>query len=344
MTDAPGVFLGVDGGGTKTALCLLSADGRLLATREAPSCYYLGAGTGSGPDLVREVLAAAVPAVCADAGLPVAAIEGAFFGLPAYGEASADVAVLDAIPAAILGHRRYRCDNDMVCGWAGSLALAAGVNVVSGTGSMSYGEHGERRVRVGGWGELFGDEGSAYWLGIRGLRAWTQMTDGREPVGALHQLLGERLQLDDPLDLVRLVHEEWRGDRRTIAALAPLVVRAAERGDPAGQRILDDAVAELVRLVLVAADRLRFPPGAVVPVSGSGGVFSSAAVRSAFAARLEATGTFALHPSRFSPVVGAALYAAREVDAALTRDALTRLDRAVAEADRPAGAHGDVSP
>lgn len=330
MSAAPGVFLGVDGGGTKTALCLVSSDGRLLAQRDAPSCYYLGAGQGSGPALVREVLAAAVPAVSADAGVPIGAIAGAFFGLPAYGEASADLPELDSIPAAILAHHRYRCDNDMVCGWAGSLALAPGVNVVSGTGSMSYGEHGGLRARVGGWGELFGDEGSAYWLGIRGLQAWTQMTDGREAVGALHRLLGERLGLDDPLDLVSLVHEQWRGDRRTIAALAPLVVRAAEHGDPAASRIVEEAVTELGRLVLVAADRLRFPAGEVVPVTGSGGVFSSPTVRSAFADRLEAVGPFALRPSRFSPAVGAALYAAREVGAELTPDALVRLDASVA--------------
>ncbi|GAB2595104.1 N-acetylglucosamine kinase [Microlunatus antarcticus] len=326
MSVAPAVFLGVDGGGTKTALCLVSADGRLLAERDAPSCYYLGAGQGSGPGLVREVLAAAVPAVCADAGIEVAAVEGAFFGLPGYGEASDDLAEVDAIPGEVLGHHRYRCDNDMVCGWAGSLALAAGVNVVSGTGSMSYGERGDLRARVGGWGELFGDEGSAYWLGIRGLQAWTQMTDGREPVGALHGLLGERLGLDDPLDLVSLVHERWQGDRRTIAGLAPLVVRAAEEGDPAARRIVDDAVAELARLALVAADRLRFPAGAVVPVTGSGGVFGAPLVRAAFADRLRSVGGLVLRPSRFSPAVGAALYAAREVGAPLDPDALARLE------------------
>lgn len=182
MSTEPVSFLGVDGGGTKTALCVITSDGRLSAWREAASSYYLGAGQGSGPELVAEVLAAAVPDVCAAAGVRPEDLGGAFFGLPAYGEASADLARLDAAPAAVLGHSRYRCDNDMVCGWAGSLALEAGVNVVSGTGSISYGEHGDLRVRVGGWGELVGDEGSAYWLGLRGLQAWSQMTDGREPV------------------------------------------------------------------------------------------------------------------------------------------------------------------
>lgn len=327
------VYLGVDGGGTKTALCLVSGDGRLLARRDAPSCYYLGAGQDVGPGLVAQVLGAAVPAVCADAGLGVSAIAGAFFGLPAYGEAAKDLPEIDAIPAAILGHERYRCDNDMVCGWAGSLALAAGVNVVSGTGSIGYGEHDGRHVRVGGWGELVGDEGSAYWLAVRGLQAWTRMTDGRDPVGALHAILRERLQLDAPLDLVSLVHETWQGDRRTIAALAPLVVQAAEQGDPVAGSILAEAVAELVRLVEVATDRLDFAPGDVVPVACSGGVFGSPTIRDAFAASLTSSGAYTLRPSRFSPVVGAALYAAREVGAPLTPDALARLEASVAARD-----------
>ncbi|SER22857.1 BadF-type ATPase [Microlunatus flavus] len=324
MTHAP-AYLGVDGGGTKTALCVVTADGRLLAQHEAPSVYYLGAGQASGPGLVRALLAEAVPAVCAAAGASPADLAGAFFGLPAYGEASADTAELDAIPGELLGHDRYRCDNDMVCGWAGSLALAAGVNVISGTGSMTYGERAGRHVRVGGWGELVGDEGSAYWLGIRGLQAWTWMSDGRAPVGPLHALLGDRLGLAAPLDLVSLVHDTWGGDRSTIAALAPVVTAAADAGDPVAAEVVDEGVAELVRLVRVTAERLGFGPGEVVPVSTSGGVFRAGRVRRLFAERLAATGSYALRAPRFSPVVGAALYAAREAGSPLDDAALARL-------------------
>ena len=321
----PAAFLGVDGGGTKTALAVVSADGRVLAQRAAPSAYYLGAGAGEGTDLVRRVLGEAVPAVCADAGVAPEELRGAFFGLPAYGEASADTPELDAIPAEVLGHDRYRCDNDMVCGWAGSLALAPGVNVISGTGSMTYGERAGRHVRVGGWGELVGDEGSAYWLGVRGLQAWTKMTDGREPTGPLHALFAERLDLAEPLDLVSLVHESWGGDRSTIAALAPLVVAAADAGDPVARRIVDEGVDELVRLVTTTAERLGFGDEAV-PVSCSGGVFRADLVRGRFEEQLAASGAYQLRAARFSPVVGAALYAAREVGEPLGPEALARLE------------------
>lgn len=143
-------YLGVDGGGSKTAFALIDDRGRILARATAPTSYYFN----DGFDVVERVLAQGVSEVCAQAGCTSADIDAAFFGIPGYGEASADIARLDAVPARVLGHDRYRCDNDMVCGWAGSLACADGINVISGTGSMTYGERQGVGHRVGGWGEL----------------------------------------------------------------------------------------------------------------------------------------------------------------------------------------------
>ena len=55
-------------------------------------------------------------------------------------------------------------------------------------------------MRVGGWGDLFGDEGSAYWISIKGLNAFTRMSDGRLPVGPLHEALRTHLELAADLD------------------------------------------------------------------------------------------------------------------------------------------------
>ena len=38
------MYLGVDGGGTKTALVLIDRDGTIRATHQAPGCYYLSIG------------------------------------------------------------------------------------------------------------------------------------------------------------------------------------------------------------------------------------------------------------------------------------------------------------
>ena len=314
------VFLGVDGGGTKTAFALLRGDGTLLATTLAPSCYYLGQSI----DLVEQVLRTGVGAVCGEAGVTPAGITHAFFALPGYGEVSADVETLDAIPARVLGHRRYDCDNDTVAGWAGSLGAADGVNVVAGTGSITYGQRDGRGLRVGGWGELFDDEGSAYWIAVRGLGAFARMSDGRLPAGPLHDILTEHLALGADLDLVDVVLHRWQGDRARIAALARVVTRAASAGDAVCAEILRDAGKALAGLVTATIAQLGYAPGEVVPVSWSGGVFDSAEVRAAFRTHL-ADAAVDLREPLLSPVLGAALYAARLAGRPLPASAIAGL-------------------
>ena len=88
---------------------------------------------------------------------------------------------------ALLDASRYRCGNDMICSWAGSLACADGISVIAGTGSMAYGEYAGRAARAGGWGELIGDEGSAYWIAREGMNLFSRMSDGRAPRGPLYR-------------------------------------------------------------------------------------------------------------------------------------------------------------
>jgi N-acetylglucosamine kinase-like BadF-type ATPase len=319
------VLLGVDGGGTKTAFVLVEDSGAVLTRSEQPSAYYLQ----HGPERIAEVLTAGTAAVCRDAGIDPGGIAFAFFALPGYGEISRVTAFLDEVPAAALGHRRYRSGNDMVAGWSGSLGGADGINVIAGTGSMTYGERKGRSNRVGGWGELFGDEGSGYWIGLRVLNAFTRMSDGRLPRGPLHALLRESAGVVSDLDMIDVVFNRWHKGRSEIAALAPLVVRAADRGDPAAERTIADAAGELANLVEATRANLGFAAGETVPVSYSGGVFSAARVRDQFATALrERSPDYDLGAPLLSPAVGAALYAAKLAGAPFSAAAIERLRHA----------------
>ncbi len=316
------MYLGVDGGGTKTALCLLTEDGHVAAQAQAPSCYYFTEGI----DLVGRVLQEGIDEVCEKASFTPADIRYAFFGLPTYGEVSGDVPVLDATPGQVLGHARYACDNDMVCGWAGSLGGVDGINVVSGTGSITYGERDGQGARVGGWGDLFGDEGSAYWISIKGLNAFTRMSDGRLPVGPLYEALRAHLKLEGDLDLVDVVLNRWQGGRREIADLSRTVAEAAETGDECAAQILSEAAEELARLVDTTRRLLDFGPDEKVPVSYSGGVFNVRSVVGGFRAALEDIHDgYELREPLYSPVIGAAIYAAKLAGEPLGAEPLGRL-------------------
>jgi N-acetylglucosamine kinase-like BadF-type ATPase len=301
-----GCFLGVDGGGSKTAFVLLDAAGRTVAETVGPSCYYFA----SGIELLERVLGDGVEAVTAAAGITPDQIEHAFFGLPGYGEVSADIPRLRKIVHGLLGHERFGLDNDMVGGWAGALAGADGISVVAGTGSIAYGERRGRAHRAGGWSELFGDEGSAYWVAVQGLNAFSRMSDGRAPRGVLHTLLAERVGIESDLDLVGVVVDRWGGRRAEIAALSKLVVEAADAGDAAAAAILELAGAELVALVEACRTGLGYRDGEQVDVSYSGGMFSAPSFRATFTRAVRAAGPgYRLRTPLHGPAAGSALYA-----------------------------------
>ena len=324
-------YLGVDGGGSKTAFALIDSSGRVLARATAPTSYYFNTSTHPATPahdrfgVVERVLAQGVADICEQAGIDMPDIDAAFFGIPGYGEASGDVTRLDAVPGHVLGHHRYGCDNDMVCGWAGSLGGADGINVISGTGSMTYGERQGTGRRVGGWGELFGDEGSAYWVATQGLNAFSRMSDGRLARGPLHTLLKERVLVDGDLDVVGLVIDTWGGDRSTVAALATTVCEAAPQ-DPVAAAILASAAAELVTLVETTRTLVGFTDQETVPVSYSGGMFTDGQFRSLFRTALhELPAKYDLRSPLLDPAVGAALYAAKHCGHPLSASAVAQL-------------------
>lgn len=304
-----GCFLGVDGGGTKTAFVLTDGAGRELARHEGGSSYYIQIGFENLHTLLHD----GVHAVLDKAGKSPVDVTYAFFGLPAHGEDSQVQPFLDVIPEAVLGHHRYACGNDMICGWAGSLAGEDGINIVAGTGSIGYGERQGLSARGGGWGEVFSDEGSAYWIAVQGLNAFSRMADGRLPRGPLHDLLMRELELKSDLDICAYVYAKATPQRDRIAALSRLIARAAAQGDEAARRIFADAGRELAAIVESIRQRLQYQPGETVSLSYSGGVFQGGElILQPFREQLSAySADYRLVTPRHGPAIGAALYAAR---------------------------------
>lgn len=302
-------FLGVDGGGTKTRFALIDGEGRVLAQAQQGTTYHPQVGF----EAVREILTAGVHQVLQEAGLPGTNIRYAFFGLPAYGEDRHATSLLQAIPHAVLGHDRYACDNDMVCGWAGSLACSDGINIIAGTGSMGYGQRQGTAARAGGWGEAFSDEGSAYWIAAQGLNAYSRMSDGRLPKGALHAVFNEELALEQDLDICARVYGEQAYSRGDFAKLSLLVAKAARLGDAAAGRIYAQAGNELAQIADALRRSLGFADDEIVPLSYSGGAFSAGdLLLTPFKESLRsASPDFELRAPLHEPHYGAAMYAAK---------------------------------
>jgi N-acetylglucosamine kinase-like BadF-type ATPase len=224
----------------------------------------------------------------------------------------------------------------MICGWAGSLNCADGISIVAGTGSICYGERDGAIARCGGWGELFSDEGSAYWIACRGLNLFSRMSDGRAAVGPLHEIVRQSLGIAEDLDVCAHVFTRLGGDRARIAQLSKWVTQAAQAGDHQAADIVRQAAVELAHMVDATRRQLRFGAAEPVAVSYSGGLFEhvGALLLDHFTAALHAHRPgYRVSEPVLPPAIGAALYAAKRRGRPLPNAAIERL-RAQIEAHR----------
>ena len=328
-------YLGIDGGGTKTEFLLIDESGKVLASHRAGSAYY----PETGIEALEAMVTAAIQATLQQGALLASELTYAFIGLPAYGEDSGLLARLDRIAAAVLPADRYRCGNDMICGWAGALAGADGINLVAGTGSIAYGEWEGRQARAGGWGELFSDEGSAYWIAREALTLFSRMSDGRAPRGLLYEKIRDHFHLHHDLDLCAAIFGPPPLSRSALAALAPLVAHAAAAGDAQAQRIFEAAAQALADLVHAVRDalvsssptpmptRIPLPTHTPMPVSYSGGLFRfGETLLGPFRTRLcSGSRQYEFTAPKLEPKAGAALYAAKLSGHPLPRAAIDAL-------------------
>jgi N-acetylglucosamine kinase-like BadF-type ATPase len=186
----------------------------------------------------------------------------------------------------------------------GEILLAAGaptgaaLALVCGTGSIAYGRTAAGvLIRVGGWGYLFGDEGSGFAIGAAALRAVMQAHDGRGAPTMLTRLILAARGLTAPPGLVQNLYAAPL-PRVEIASLARLVEQAAEQGDPTALEILHIAAQELVQLVDAVA---RAMGEKTLPLALTGGVILNLAHLRAEFQRLCAAQALTFSPLHLIP-------------------------------------------
>ncbi|TSD95081.1 ATPase [Skermania sp. ID1734] len=140
-----------------------------------------------------------------------------------------------------------------------------GIALIAGTGSVAWGKRGERTVRVGGWGHLLGDEGSAYWVGQQAVRHALSRVDHGLAADSLTRAITAACGLADPAALLDHFYELH--DRRYWAQRASVVFDQARGGDEVGRRIVTAAAAALTGLTAEVGRQLGID-GPVVLAGG----------------------------------------------------------------------------
>ena len=115
-----------------------------------------------------------------------------------------------------------------------------------------------RTARTGGWGYVFGDEGSGFGLARDGVRAALDALDEVGPETALVSVLTRRFAVDD-LRLLPMVMYNGHISRDGVAAAARDVLETWLAGNPVATGVVAHGVDSLARRVRTVAARLHSP-------------------------------------------------------------------------------------
>jgi len=272
------LYLGIDGGGTKTT-CVVADENSTLGSATTGGSNV----TRHGDARVREALHAAVRTACSAARVDPAMIESACIGLSGAGRPEVRDAVAAMMHEVLRG--RIVVVSDLETTLQAAFGDGPGVIIISGTGSIAYGRDARgRTARAGAWGLAISDEGSGQWIG----RAAVSAVLGAKDAGEDPPLLGTILQLWKLSSLDELVRRANASPPPDFSSLFRPVVTAAESADSLAHALLERAGAELAALARNVIRRL-FAGEASVPVAMSGGVFrQSELVRQVFYNKLTA--------------------------------------------------------
>ncbi|MAG58126.1 MAG: ATPase [Planctomycetes bacterium] len=256
--------IGVDGGGTRTRVVVVSAERGVLGSGEAGS----GNARDIGIEAVARHVAAARDAAYAAAGLSRGVANAAFCGMAGAGADEIRGPLTRALSAGGIASV-LEVGTDLDAALAGCLCGRPGIVLIAGTGSSCLGRDATgRTARAGGLGSYLDDGGGATDLGRGALIACVRAHDGRGPETLLTPTVHAHLNTTSPDELARRIGDTL--PRAEVAALAPLVTAAAGQGDEVAQCILADGANELAACVAAVANRLGLTEPEVALTGGLG--------------------------------------------------------------------------
>lgn len=262
-----GLFLGIDGGGSKTS-CWIGDESSVLGRGIAAGSNVVRGGA----EQARDALGISIRHACAAAKVAPSQIQATCAGVAGGARPETGGVIRQILAELVAGE--IEVVGDMVIALQGAFGRGPGVVVIAGTGSIAYGRSltGET-ARAGGWGFSISDEGSGHWIGRSAIASALRALDEGHPAA----LLAGVLKSWNLMSLEELIVRANASPPPDFAGLLPAVLSAADAGDPIAGSVLTQAGAELATLAKIVIRRL-FPQVEAVPVAMSGGVFGNCAL------------------------------------------------------------------
>lgn len=230
------LFLGIDGGGTKTEGVLFDGDGtvlhRVLQSASNPNAVGIEEAAHSLKLCISQLLSGGEKP------------EGAFLGISGAGSPK-NREELKRILADEFPKLKTVVDSDIVSVFHSVAPMKKAVAVICGTGSVVFANDGERFHQVGGYGYLFDKSGSGFDIGCDVLRYCMRCGDGMETPGLLAEL-AERKLGGKPK---KMIPELYKRGNSYLASFSVPAFDAYRGGDPAARKIVTENIRTLGQMI-----------------------------------------------------------------------------------------------
>jgi glucosamine kinase len=258
-------FLGIDGGGSKTAFLLVDEHEQPIARTQAGPCNWLSVG----PDAARLAIQEGASRLFETPDVVCGGFAGA-------GRAEGKAFYTDLL-RSVFPQSKIIVESDTFIAYLSAIGVDPGVLLIAGTGSIAVGRKTDGTLlRVGGWGPFFGDEGGGFWIGREAIRTALRLMD-REKQNEFAGMIAQSLGLAS----VQQVITAWRAGTLGVPGVAALFssIVSIYPSEPAG-RILREAAGHLRDLIHIAIERVD---NATYTLSLSGSVARHPVMRSLIA-------------------------------------------------------------
>lgn len=290
-------FLGIDGGGTKTAMLLADSSGNVIRRLYTDCCNPVDIGM----EKCEQVLRKGIYEICEDVSLSSVV---AFAGIAGGTAMKAQLhEFFKTIPL-----RMFNCDSDNCNFMEAGFGDGDGITLILGTGICAWSRCGKKISRTAGWGYLINEGGSAYDIGQDALKAYFAAVDGCGETGILTQRIGMFFPKDDQA----LLRQVYKGGKKWIASLAPMAFQAAQEGDRTAEHIVQRNMTVAANVIETAGK--NFPVGPVRVVI-AGGLTNQPCVLEYLRKALRAPHRYQLSVLEVEPVTGAVTLAQKLWDA-----------------------------
>lgn len=261
-------IIGIDGGGTKTKAVIADMKGKVVAQETVGP---INPNVVSKKEL-QHTFQTLFHSLRQQAPQQFNKTSSIFAGIAGAGNATNQKVLHESIEPLLSDNIPIQIDADAINALYSGSYGAPGIVQIAGTGSITYGINSNlEHDRVGGWGYLFGDEGSGYDIGRKGVMAALQSVDRRASETILLPMIYAHFNVTNAQDLIREIYAS-PAPKSEISPVAEIVFQGFKDDDPIAEEIITEAVKETVLSIKTLYEK-HFHMEERVEVVLCGGIF-----------------------------------------------------------------------